>query len=255
MITALKKITLAISLILTSSAVLASDLHWTYDEQEEWGDITDKSVTSKPPYPYADCNLGQKQSPVDLGAPQLVTGTNLLQPKYVQESLSLSNNGHTLKVNLTKSSLAIGNEKYSLLQYHIHAPSEHVINGKTYPLEIHFVHATPDGKLAVIGVMAQEGKANSEFQKILDHAPNSVSDLNLVNITMNPAKLLPGFKNSFYLYAGSLTTPPCTEGVNWYVLKNPIELSKTQIEDFEKFYPDNARHAQDLHGRRVLNYK
>jgi carbonic anhydrase len=113
-ITVFKNITLAISLMLTSSVVVASDLHWTYDEQSEWGDLTDKSVTTKPPYPYADCSLGQKQSPVDLGTPQLITGTNLLQPKYVQESLSLSNNGHTLKVNLAKSSLAIGNEKYSL---------------------------------------------------------------------------------------------------------------------------------------------
>jgi carbonic anhydrase len=102
--------------------------------------------------------------------------------------------------------------------------------------------------------MAEEGKANTEFQKILDHAPNSVSDVNLVNITINPENHYQGLKIA-YLYAGSLTTPPCTEGVNWYVLKNTIELSKTQIEDFEKFYSDNARHAQDLHGRRVLNYK
>jgi carbonic anhydrase len=150
--------------------------------------------------------------------------------------------------------LLIGNEKYSLLQYHIHAPSEHVINGKSYPLEIHFVHGTPDGKLAVIGVFAEEGKANSQFDTILDYAPENHDGFAAPMMRfINPSLLLPTNKKSFYLYAGSLTTPPCSEGVNWYVMKNPIQLSKDQIVRFEKFYANNARHSQPLNGRQVLN--
>lgn len=250
-----KKNILILSLAIASPISFATDPHWTYEEQAEWGSITEETIVTKPPYPYADCSLGQKQSPVDLGQTQSVTSTNLLQPKYVKESLSISNNGHTLKVNTTSSSLLIGNEKYSLLQYHIHAPSEHVINGKSYPLEIHFVHGTPDGKLAVIGVFAEEGKENKEFNKILNFAPmeHSTGTANPMMQFINPSLLLPTTKKNFYLYAGSLTTPPCTEGVNWYVMKNPIQLSKAQIVSFEKFYADNARHDQPLNGRQVLN--
>lgn len=238
----------------TASSAFAVDPHWTYDEQKEWGEITGKDVTAKPPYPYAECGLGQKQSPVDLGKAKVVSSTNLLQPKYKKESLSISNNGHTVKVNTTSSSLLIGSEKYDLLQYHIHAPSEHVVNGKTYPIEIHFVHGTPDGKLAVIGVFAQEGKENKEFEQILYYAPSEPdSSGNPMMQFINPDNLLPLNRKSFYLYAGSLTTPPCTEGVNWYVMKTPIQLSKDQISRFKNFYADNARLNQPLNGRQVLN--
>lgn len=250
--TLLQKTIFVLSCMAASSA-FAADPHWTYDEQKEWGEITDATVTAKPPYPYAECGLGQKQSPVDLGKAKVVSSTNLLQPKYKEEALAISNNGHTVKVNVKVGNLMIGNEKYDLLQYHVHAPSEHVVNGKTYPIEIHFVHGTPDGKLAVIGVFAEEGKANAEFQKILAHAPNEKKDVDIAGVNINPSKLLPSVKNNFFIYAGSLTTPPCTEGVNWYVLKKPIQLSKTQISDFEKFYADNARHDQPLNGRQVLN--
>ena len=162
----LKQAIFALSFMAVSTTAFASDPHWLYDEQAEWGEITDKTVTVKPPYPYAECSLGQKQSPVDLGTAKAVSSMNLLQPKYLEEPLVISNNGHTVKVNAKAGNLMIGSEKYDLLQYHIHAPSEHVINGKTYPLEIHFVHGTPDGKLAVLGVFAEEGKVNIEFQKI-----------------------------------------------------------------------------------------
>ncbi len=237
-----------------SDSAVSEDPHWHYEDQADWGAISAIDTTTLAPelYPYAECGLGAKQSPVDLGQSTKVTTTNLLRPSYRAETLSVSNNGHTIKVNTQNSTLNIGSEKYQLLQYHIHAPSEHVVDEKTYPLEIHFVHATPDGKLAVIGVFAEAGiKENADFQKILNNAPKSVEDVEIKAFTLNPAKLLSSTRD-FYLYSGSLTTPPCTEGVNWYVLKNPIQLSQNQITAFEAFYSDNARHHQALNGRSVL---
>jgi carbonic anhydrase len=148
--------------------------------------------------------------------------------------------------------LSIGSEKYTLLQYHIHAPSEHTIGGKMYAAEIHFVHGTPDGKLAVVGVLVDApstAKANVEFQNLLNLAPHNQTDAPV--LTANPAKLLPS-TSKFYLYSGSLTTPPCTEGVNWYVLQKPIQITPAQLTTFETLYSGNARSVQALNGRQVL---
>ncbi|MEI7796065.1 MAG: carbonic anhydrase family protein [Methylococcaceae bacterium] len=248
----LQKTVLVLSCVAASVTFAADAPHWTYDEQDIWAEIPSSLKPAWLP-PYAECGLGQKQSPVDLGAAKLVTTTNLLQTRYKAEPLVISNNGHTVKMNTKAGNFYIGAEKYDLLQYHIHAPSEHVINGKTYPVEIHFVHGTPDGKLAVLGVFAEEGAVNVEFQKILAHAPTKVEDATINGVNINPSNLLPLDKKSFFLYSGSLTTPPCTEGVNWYVLKNPIQLSKEQINTIKTFYSGNARQDQPLNGRQVLN--
>jgi len=117
-------------------------------------------------------------------------------------------------------------------------------------LEIHFVNVAVNGKLAVVGVLVKEGAANAEFQKILDNAP-LVEGTNTLPETIRPARLLPADREHFYNYAGSLTTPPCTEGVDWHVLRQPIEASAAQIAQFEALYVDNARATQDLNGRIV----
>lgn len=242
------------SLLATSSA-FATDPHWTYDE--EWDNLSNATAPTKAmDFPYAECSLGQKQSPIDLGAEKAVTSTNALKPAYKSVALTVVNNGHSIKVDVpaaTKSVLSIGSEQYTLLQYHIHAPSEHVIDDKTYDAEIHFVHSTPDGKLAVVGVLVDApatAKHNVEFQKLLDVAPKNKTDAPAA-LTANPAKLLPS-TSKFYLYSGSLTTPPCTEGVNWYVLQKPIQITPAQLTTFKTLYSGNARAAQALNGRQVL---
>lgn len=182
---------------------------------------------------------------------------NRPSPVYRVGPLIIQNDGHTIVVKAPDgviNGMKIGNEPYQLLQFHMHAPSEHVIDGVHYPLEIHFVHATDDGKLAVLGVFVEEGEHNAEFQKILDQAPTSPSgDIN-TGASINPALLLPGNSALFatWIYAGSLTTPPCTEGVHWYVIKKSITASLEQIQQFEALYDNNARFAQDLNGRQVL---
>ena len=243
-----------ITSLLATSTAFAADPHWTYDE--EWDNLSNATNPTKATdFPYAECGLGQKQSPIDLGSVKAVTSTNALKPAYKNEALTVVNNGHSIKVNVpatTKSVLSIGSEQYTLLQYHIHAPSEHVIGGKTYAAEIHFVHGTPDGKLAVVGVLVDApvtAKANVEFQNLLNVAPKNTTDAPA--LTASPAKIVPN-TSKFYLYSGSLTTPPCTEGVNWYVLQRPIQITPAQLTTFETLYSGNARAAQALNGRQVL---
>ncbi|MFZ2726281.1 MAG: carbonic anhydrase family protein [Methylococcaceae bacterium] len=243
---------------LTATASYATDPHWTYDEQLDWGALenADPTVTKIPElYPFAQCGLGQKQSPIDISRLSTNTQLNPIKTNYTATGLSISNNGHTIKVNMPSvanvNHSMIGRESFELLQFHFHAPSEHTINGKTFPLELHFVHGTPNGKLAVLGVLIKAGMANAEFQKILDNAPTLASVTNTpANETIDPSALLPQSRK-FYSYAGSLTTPPCTEGVDWYVLTRPIEVSSEQLAQFEALYADNARHPQALNGRQV----
>ncbi|MDD5274758.1 MAG: carbonic anhydrase family protein [Methylovulum sp.] len=168
---------------------------------------------------------------------------------YRSAPLSVVNNGHTIMIPMPVAStnqLRVGVEKYPLLQLHFHAPSEHTLKGKAFPLEIHFVNAADNGKLAVVGVLVKEGATNAEFQKILDNAPLLEGTNTPPDMLVFPWRLLPADRTHFYNYAGSLTTPPCTEGVGWHVLSQPIEVSQTQITQFEALYNDNARHTQAL---------
>lgn len=248
-------LTLASALLVTLSASsYAADPHWTYDEQTTWGALESNDITLLPPalYPYSLCGIGQKQSPIALSAPTAKNLLNALKPSYSPMPLSVSNNGHTIKVNAptdaNPNALHIGKESYPLLQFHFHAPSEHTLNGKSFPLEMHLVHATASGKIAVLGVFFRQGPANAEFQKILDNAPLSSSLTNTSNDSLDPNYLLPRNKQ-FINYAGSLTTPPCTEGVEWYVLRYSITVSAAQIAQFSALYADNNRQPQPLFGR------
>jgi carbonic anhydrase len=256
---------LLVGLSVSSSASYALDPHWTYDEQAVWGELqnADNTVTSIPAlYPFAECGLGQKQSPIEVTTLSAIAApNNNIVPSYTPTPLAIVNNGHTIKVNIpvnvpnsaVQNFFFVGKEKYDLLQLHAHAPSEHTVNGKAFPLEIHFVHATPSGKLAVLGVLVRQGIApNAEFQKILDNAPAVASTTvnTPANVSINPLALVPANKK-FYTYAGSLTTPPCTEGVNWYVLRTSIVASKAQILAFKTLYSGNARGVQNANGRIV----
>lgn len=140
-----------------------------------------------------------------------------------------------------------GNE---LLQFHFHAPSEHTIDGKTYPIEAHLVHKGQDGKLAVIRVFMKSGRENRFIQALWSNLPASEGENQVRGISIN-ASALPPANKSYYNYPGSLTTPPCSEGVNWIVLKTPIEVSPEQIEAFKSIYNGNARPVQPLNSREI----
>ena len=218
----------------------ASDhAHWTYSGKngpEEW-------VES-----FEGCN-GNYQSPINL------TSSNNLNNKktdiiFHYDDYKVEDNTHTIQINdLQSRYITIGNKNYSLAQFHFHIPSEHTIDGKKYAMEIHFVHKDDKNKLAVLGVLIKEGKSNKFIENILastDKSNKSKFSLEEHNIM----DLLPENK-AYYHYLGSLTTPPCTEGVNWYVFRNPIEASKEEIAKFQKMFKSNARPVQNINDRKI----
>ena len=144
----------------------------------------------------------------------------------------------------------INDEKYELVQFHFHTPSEHEINNKAAAMELHLVHRNEAGKLAVVGVMLTKGKENSLIKEIWENIPATGKTNTVSNIKINAANLLPSSK-SYYSYTGSLTTPPCSEGVKWNVFVEPITVSEEQIEAFEKIYQVDARPIQPTNRRAI----
>ena len=221
-------------------------VHWTYSGEEgpnHWGDL-------KPE--YAPCKNGYTQSPIDIGT---VYNTKLtpLKLTYLQTSINIINNGHTIQQNCSPGSSAIiYGQKYDLIQFHFHTPSEHTVNGKHYPLEMHLVHKNKNGAIAVIGVFFKYGKPNKALQEIISNIPKEVdkpveNKMSKINIE----ELIPG-KRKYYHYFGSLTTPPCSEEVNWNIYTTPVQASKEQIQKLHEIMGDNARPVQPLHNRFVL---
>ena len=248
--------TIASCLFAVTTLMAAEAVEWSYHEQEEWGAIHDPSQTVAPHmYPYAVCGLGQHQSPVDLASANPSRLLNKLKIRYPADTVNFYNSGHGVQVNFSEGyqgQLLIGGEAYPLIQFHFHEPSEHVIGDRTFPAELHFVHVRDDGKIAVLGVLIEIGQENEVFQTVLDNTPYTGKDSNQnPSASINPVLLLPRDKRHFYTLAGSLTTPPCSEGVNWYVLANPITISEAQLAQLKSFYSDNARLPQDLNNRVV----
>ena len=166
--------------------------------------------------------------------------------------MKITNNGHTIQADQTGGGqLVVDGKTYTLLQFHFHAGSEYNINGKPYPLEVHLVHVSDEGALAVVGVMFEEGEPNSELNNIWENMPSSKGENIVSGKTVNVKNLLPASKK-YYRFMGSLTTPPCSEGVNWHMMRTPMTASKEQIERFKAIYPMNARPLQDKNNRLVV---
>lgn len=206
---------------------------------------------------YTTCANSKTQSPINIIVTKTIANKQLLalNTNFTSMPLELENNGHTIKVSTTKkNTFSTGKFKYYVEQFHFHSPSENELNGKKFPMEMHIVGKTKDGKIAVIAVFIAQGKTNALLNTILSHANQQVSKQTLFNKTqINLNKALPKHRG-YYFYHGSFTTPPCTENVNWYVLKSPIHASKLQIQQFRKLYWHNARPVQPLNGRIVERY-
>jgi carbonic anhydrase len=169
---------------------------------------------------------------------------------YKEGPLKILNNGHTIQVNVEPgSTLKINKDVYNLLQFHFHRPSEEQIDGKPMAMVAHFVHKNADGKLAVLGVLLNDGKDNAAIQTLWNHAPKAEGPEVVVDkVKFDPSSLVPAAL-THYNYEGSLTTPPCTEGVNFYILKTPVDIGKKQVMDFP--FKRNARPVQPLNGRKI----
>lgn len=214
-----------------------------------WGELSSE---------FATCQVGENQSPIDIGEDSKFNMKKVareevipLQFNYQDSPLKIINNGHTIEAKYEKgSSLRIGNELYELQQVHFHSPSEHTIDSKSYPMEAHLVHKSQNGKIAVVGVFMKMGKQNDFMQALWKNLPVDKREKTIHSISVNATKLLPS-DHSYYYYLGSLTTPPCSEGVNWFVLENPIEVSAEQISKFISSYSWNSRPTQPLHQRLI----
>lgn len=221
------------------------ETHWSYEGEgapEHWGDL-------KPD--FATCKSGASQSPIDVSS-KVKAKQHDIAFAYSGEASEIVNNGHTIQVNVAPgSAITVGGKRYELLQFHFHSPSEHTINGKHSPMVIHFVHKSDDGKLGVIGVLVNLGKENSALASLWAKLPQAAGEkVALENKKVDLMQLLPKGK-TYYSYVGSLTTPPCTEGVQWMVMSSTISASKKQVEAFTKLFPHNNRPVQPLNNRTV----
>ncbi len=220
---------------------------WSYEGargSEHWSDLDPD---------YAPCKEGKQQSPIDIRGEEKAD-LAALRFEYKSGPLNIINNGYTaVRVDYVHSEdfLVVGDKRYELTQFHFHRPSEEYIHGKQFDMVLHLMHKDSDGKVAGVAVLLQTGAENSAIQKLWKYMPATAGDVQqITGVEVNPANLLPR-NTGYYMYAGSQTAPPCTEGVTWFVLKTPIEISAKQIDAFAKLYPHDVRPVQPLNGRVV----
>lgn len=240
------KVVTAILLMSSTMASYASGNapHWEYEGKHgpaKWGQLEPG---------FSVCGLGKEQSPIDIRN----ASKTPLQPlalSYTASAAEIVNNGHTIQVNLADAgTLTLDGVPYKLVQFHFHTPSEEKIKGKASAMVAHLVHKSADDKLAVVAVMLKQGKTNAALKPVFDSMPKSNGEKHALDARFDVAQILPA-DHGYYKFMGSLTTPPCSEGVRWQVLKQPVEVSKAQIAAFRNLYKHNARPVQPLNGRKV----
>ncbi|MDE0556697.1 MAG: carbonic anhydrase family protein [Candidatus Poribacteria bacterium] len=201
---------------------------------------------------YGLCNTGICQSPIDLVNPTPRELSTIIF-NYQSTSLNIQNTGNTITVAYQQGSwIEVDGTKYHLLEFHFHAPSEHTLAGDLSDMEMHLVHKSEDGTLAVIGVLIKSGRINTAFNPFWEYLPSTIGESKQnKDVILNAYDLLPNRKHT-YRYIGSLTTPPCSEGVKWFVLTTPIEMSHSQVAAFKSIMSGNNRPLQPLNGRELL---
>ncbi|MEB1797836.1 carbonic anhydrase family protein [Xanthomonas campestris pv. campestris] len=221
---------------------------WGYtgpEGAEHWAELAKENAL---------CGNGQQNSPIDL-KDAIDATLGKLQLDYGAVPLVVRNTGHSIQLDLhAGGTMRVGGKQYDALQLHFHHPSEHLLNGRRFPMEAHIVHQGPDGTLGVLAIFFETGKANPAFQRVLDAMPSDKNQTRQVADALVRASdfLPPAKQRSFYRYEGSLTTPPCSETVDWVVLSQPVQVSREQINAFERVYPFNARPLQPLDRRFLL---
>jgi len=225
-------------------SAMGHDIHWAYSGDtgpESWGRL-------KPE--FQQCMLGKRQSPIDIreGIPVQL---DPIQFDYRPSGFRVIDNGHTVQVNVEPgNSITVGGRRYDLLQFHFHRPSEERINGRQFEMVAHLVHKDLDGRLAVVAVLMDQGKAHPLVQMVWNNLPLEKNQEQAAMTNLDMTLLLPELRQ-YYTYMGSLTTPPCTEGVLWMVMKQPASMSREQVAVFSKLYPMNARPIQSPSGRLI----
>jgi len=242
-------VSLNLALAVTLFAQDHQSAHWGYSGDQgpsHWADLSPE---------FAICHSGHRQSPIDIRNPKKAD-LPALEFDYKPSPLHIIDNGHTIMINYSPgSSLRVGDKQFALKQFHFHRPSEERIDGKSYEMSLHLVHADENGNLAVVAVLLKRGADNALIDELWsDVPPEKEHEVALDKVQINAGALLPA-NLGYYTFAGSLTTPPCTENVTWFVLKQPVTVSGTEIQRFEKLYRQNARPTEPVYDRAVLETK
>lgn len=233
----------------TTTPVNEGAKDWSYDGSkgpEQWGQIRPE---------YRLCTTGKNQSPIDLKWSKPKTDGGRIDLTYIKSPLKVLDNGSTIVIKMGAPNKAnLHGEEYELEEIRFHSTSEHTLSGNSLPMEAQFVHKNAKGEIAILSTVLIHGVENPEIEKVWQNLPKGrMTQVEVSGIDFNPWGLLPS-KFTHYYYLGSLTQPPCTEGVKWFVLNTPVELSERQIVAFRARYDHNARPVQPLNRRKVVNY-
>ncbi len=226
------------------SAQAHAHIHWGYEGAggpENWGKLSAE---------YASCGNGKRQSPIDI-RDGIRVDLEPIQFDYRPAKFRVVDNGHTVQVSLAGGGISLLGKGYQLIQFHFHQPSEEWVNGKPFDMVAHLVHKSDDGKLAVVAVLFEKGSENALVQTVWNNLPlEKNEEVAPPALTLDLGQLLPE-NRSYYTYMGSLTTPPCSEGVLWLVLKQPQQISPEQLAIFARLYPNNVRPVQPRSDRLI----
>jgi carbonic anhydrase len=218
--------------------------HWGYEGQESaahWGMLGPA---------YMACEAGSHQSPINVSMPRHAQQQERLVFQYQSGLVQALDNGHTIQVSVPPgNALHLNGRTYFLSQFHFHDPSEHHVDGRTYPMEIHLVHQNKKGHIVVLAAFIETGPTNQSLAELWTMLPTKAGEQGPEH-TFNPRALLPPGTHHVS-YHGSLTTPPCNEGVQWIVLRDPVTMSAQQVEQFVSVIGHNARPIQPLHERQI----
>ncbi len=219
-------------------------IHWSYDGEggpENWAKLDPKNTL---------CASGTRQSPIDI-RDGIKVDLEPIQFDYKPSMFRIVDNGHTVQVTPSNGTITVSGKSYELLQFHFHKPSEEKINGRPFDMVAHLVHKSDDGQLAVVAVLLEKGAENPTIQTLWNNLPlEKKIEASPPSASVDLAAFLPGNRN-YTTYMGSLTTPPCSEGVLWLVLRQPVQISPEQIAIFSRLYKNNARPVQPTWGRLI----
>lgn len=201
---------------------------------------------------YKICDSGKRQSPIDITGAAPSGTADATEVDYGPEKVAVENNGHAIEVNVEdpEGSVTVNSTRYEIERFHFHTPSEETINGRRFDASIHLVNTGPEGKTAVIGVLVEEGASNPAMEQVVPLIPGAEGEENEAPGQIDPSKLLPDSDTAFE-YQGSLTTPPCSEGLEWIVYKQPVTMSADQLDALRAAYEGNVRPIQPANGRPI----
>lgn len=229
----------------TAAVAQQTGADWTYEGIKgplHWGKLDPA---------YKACSEGKEQSPIDIRGAHLNKSLPPIEFHYISGSMTLTNTGHTVQVTAPAGSyIVVGGTRYDLVQFHFHHPGEEAVKGKLPDMTLHLVHKSADGKIVVVAVRLNEGDPNAVLAALWQHLPKTSGATDKLADAMSPAGLLPTDRG-YWTYEGSLTAPPCTEGVRWFIFEQQVEISRAQLKAFAALYKVNSRLIQDTRGRKI----